>query len=154
MSSPITKVFVRYCEYFIIKITYSGINPLYRRLISKPGHLPLGVITGMLLYQFDGGGQCKRAGVEKEFDPTQLAWLVDHGASPDTKDKSGVSARGRLEEAIRLVQDRRQADGRWLLDGSHAEPLAFPFHESVGEPSRWNTLRALRVLRWYEAGRR
>ena len=34
-------------------------------------------------------------GVEKEFDPAQLAWLVDHGASPDTKDKSGVSARDR-----------------------------------------------------------
>ncbi len=73
---------------------------------------------------------------------------LDHlraaGASPDE----------RVEEAIRLVRDRRQADGRWLLDGSHAEPLDFPFHESVGEPSRWNTLRALRVLRWYEDGRR
>ena len=32
-------------------------------------------------------------GVEKEFDPAQLAWLVYNGASPDIKDKSGVSAR-------------------------------------------------------------
>jgi hypothetical protein len=31
--------------------------------------------------------------------------------------------------------------------------LAFPFGESVGQPSRWNTLRALRVLRWYERAR-
>jgi hypothetical protein len=30
------------------------------------------------------------------------------------------------------------------------EAFAFPFGESVGAPSRWNTLRALRVLRWYE----
>ena len=50
-----------------------------------------------------------------------------------------------------LVGSRRQADGRWLLDGAHDEALAFrSFGESVGEPSRWNTLRALRVLRWYD----
>jgi len=44
-------------------------------------------------------------GVEKEFDPAQLAWLVDHGASPDIKDKSGVSARERAS---------RKRDARWL----------------------------------------
>jgi hypothetical protein len=41
----------------------------------------------------------------------------------------------------------------WLLDRAHDESLAFPFGESAGEPSRWNTLRALRVLRWYEQDR-
>ena len=54
----------------------------------------------------------------------------------------------RMDEALRIVESRQQADGRWLLDASHDEALAFPFSESVGEPSRWNTLRALRVLRW------
>ena len=44
-------------------------------------------------------------GVEKEFDPAQLAWLVDHGASPDIKDKHGVSARDRAT---------RKRDKRWL----------------------------------------
>ena len=44
-------------------------------------------------------------GVEKEFDPAQLAWLVDHGASPDIKDKSGVSARDRAS---------RKRNKRWL----------------------------------------
>ncbi len=72
---------------------------------------------------------------------------LDHlraaGASPDE----------RVDEAIRLVQDKRQADGTWLLDGSHAEPLDIAFQESVGGASRWNTLRALRVLRWYEGAR-
>jgi hypothetical protein len=56
----------------------------------------------------------------------------------------------RMRDALHVVASRRQADGRWLLDCSHDEALAFPFGESVGEPSRWNTLRALRVLRWYE----
>jgi hypothetical protein len=56
----------------------------------------------------------------------------------------------RVDEALRYVESKRQADGRWLLDDTHNEALAFPFNESIGEPSRWNTLRALRVLRWYK----
>jgi len=51
------------------------------------------------------------------------------------------------------VEGRRTADGRWLLDDSHDESLVFPFPETVGVPSRWITLRALRVLRWYDRGR-
>lgn len=57
----------------------------------------------------------------------------------------------RFSEALQIVESRRQPDGRWLLDQSYADSLALPFAERVGEPSRWNTLRALRVLRW--AGR-
>lgn len=55
----------------------------------------------------------------------------------------------RVADAISIVKSKRQADGRWLLEDTHNEALAFSFLESVGEPSRWNTLRALRVLRWY-----
>jgi len=56
----------------------------------------------------------------------------------------------RISDAVHLIEKRRQADGRWLLDRAYDEALAVPVGESVGEPSRWNTLRALRVLRWYE----
>jgi len=62
---------------------------------------------------------------------------------------TGAAADARVADAIEVVESRRQGDGRWLLDAAHDEALAFPFEESVGEPSRWNTLRALRVLRWY-----
>jgi hypothetical protein len=56
----------------------------------------------------------------------------------------------RLAEAVALVAAKRGADGRWLLDHAHpGEDLLVM--ELVGEPSRWITLRALRVLRWYEA---
>jgi hypothetical protein len=58
----------------------------------------------------------------------------------------------RMDEAVRIVESRRQADGRWLLERAYDEALGFPLGESVGEPSRWNTLRALRVLRWYQRG--
>lgn len=72
-----------------------------------------------------------------------LDYLRDAGVAPDE----------RSDEAVAVVRDRRQADGRWLLDGGHADAIAVALGESVGEPSRWNTLRALRVLRWYDAGR-
>ena len=62
---------------------------------------------------------------------------------------AGVTSDERVDDAVRILRDRRQADGTWLLDGSHAETLDFAFGESPGQPSRWNTLRALRVLRWY-----
>jgi hypothetical protein len=59
----------------------------------------------------------------------------------------------RLNDAARLIESKRQTDGCWLLDRAYDEALALSFGESVGEPSRWNTLRALRVLRWYEQRR-
>jgi hypothetical protein len=72
-----------------------------------------------------------------------LDYLRAAGSEPDS----------RIDDAVQIVEGRRQADGRWLLDDAHDEALAFPFTEAVGQSSRWNTLRALRVLRWYDRGR-
>lgn len=55
----------------------------------------------------------------------------------------------RMSEAVHLIESRRQPDGRWLLDRTCDEALAVPIGEVAGKPSRWNTLRALRVLGWY-----
>ena len=65
---------------------------------------------------------------------------------------AGVRPDARMAEAVDFLESKRQADGRWLLDRAYDEALALPFGEALGEPSRWNTLRALRVLRWYERG--
>lgn len=65
---------------------------------------------------------------------------------------AGVAPDERMDDAVRLVEGKRQADGRWLLDRAYDEALALPFGESAGEPSRWNTLRALRVLAWHRGG--
>ncbi len=62
---------------------------------------------------------------------------------------AGAPPDPRMSEAIQIVRNRQQPDGRWLLDRTHDEALALSLRESVGEPSRWNTLRALRVLRWW-----
>ncbi|HET8627658.1 MAG TPA: hypothetical protein VFL91_09580 [Thermomicrobiales bacterium] len=64
--------------------------------------------------------------------------------------RAGVAPDERAAEAIDLVRSKRDGDGRWALETRY--PGAMPVELDVGEgrPSRWVTLRALRVLRWYE----
>ena len=63
---------------------------------------------------------------------------------------AGFQPDARIADAVRVVESKRQADGRWLLDAIYDETPATLLRESVGGQSRWNTLRAIRVLRWYE----
>jgi hypothetical protein len=56
----------------------------------------------------------------------------------------------RLSEAIDLARSKRQPDGTWLLENTHPGGVHFPIEDGDGQPSRWNTLRALRVLNWYD----
>jgi hypothetical protein len=54
----------------------------------------------------------------------------------------------RCAEAIDLVAGKGSAEGRWPLENTHQGPTHFRMEGPDGLPSRWNTLRALRVLRW------
>jgi hypothetical protein len=56
----------------------------------------------------------------------------------------------RIAEAIDLVRSKRQPDGTWPLENTHPGAVHFALEDGDGRPSRWNTLRALRVLRWAE----
>jgi|SRR5579864_306416 len=56
----------------------------------------------------------------------------------------------RMGEAISLLRAKRQADGAWLLENTHPGKVHFVLEDGDERPSRWNTLRALRVLNWYE----
>jgi len=58
----------------------------------------------------------------------------------------------RCAEAIDLVEKKRCEDGRWPLENPHAGSVYFDMDEGEGKPSRWNTLRAVRVLAWAERG--
>jgi len=58
----------------------------------------------------------------------------------------------RLAEAIDLVESKRDGDGRWLLETRYPGEMPIEMDEGEGQPSRWITLRALRVLNWYSAG--
>ena len=67
-----------------------------------------------------------------------LDYLQDAAARPDD----------RAAAAIDLLMSKRTKDGRWKLQNHHSGREHFKM-EQTGQPSRWNTLRALRVLRWY-----
>ena len=68
-----------------------------------------------------------------------LDYLRDAGAEPDS----------RIGDAIEVVIKRRHQNGRWPLNLLHPEQIPLQMETEVGRASRWNTLRALRVLRWY-----
>jgi len=79
-------------------------------------------------------------------------WHYDVLRALDYLRAAGVQTDTRVEDAVAIVLQRRQADGRWLLDVRHRDTLYEEIAGAVGEPNRWITLRALRVLDWY--GRR
>ena len=56
----------------------------------------------------------------------------------------------RMDEAIDLLRSKQKPDGRWLLENTHPGAIHFALEDGDGRASRWNTLRALRVLRWCE----
>jgi hypothetical protein len=89
--------------------------------------------------------------IDPEF--TQLSyptyWHYDVLRGLDYMRGAGVPPDERMAEAIELVESKRDADGRSALENPHPGRLHFAMDEGEGKPSRWNTLRAMRVLRWY-----
>lgn len=89
-------------------------------------------------------------------DPTYLDfafpyyWHYDVLRALDYFRGSGAEHDPRMAEAIEIVRSKQQPDGRWLLDRIHPGRIHFEMEDGVGLPSRWNTLRALRVLDWWE----
>jgi len=78
-------------------------------------------------------------------------WHYDVLRALDYLRAAGVTPDGRVEEAIGALTKRRQEDGRWLLDVRHRDTQHEELAGAVGEPNRWITLRALRVLDWYSS---
>ena len=75
-------------------------------------------------------------------------WHYDILWGLDYLRRAGVAPDERMAEAIDLVRKKRDEHGRWPLENPHPGPVHFEMEGRAGEPSRWNTLRALRVLRW------
>jgi hypothetical protein len=63
---------------------------------------------------------------------------------------AGGAPDSRMDEAIHLLRSKQQPDGTWLLENTHPGKVHFELEDGDNRPSRWNTMRALRVLGWYE----
>ncbi|GAB5080645.1 hypothetical protein [Arthrobacter sp. AD-310] len=140
-------------------------------------HSTICVLEGLLEYEQATGGTpasraARRAGGEYLLDRKLLRrqstgdlisedwlrfsyptrWYYDVLRGLDYFRADGIGPDPRLGEAVEVVRSKQQPDGAWLLENTHAGKVHFPLEDGDGKPSRWNTLRALRVLRWY--GRR
>jgi len=70
-----------------------------------------------------------------------LEYLRDAGIKPDS----------RVDDAIEVVVQRRHQNGRWPLNLLHPERTPLQMETEIGRASRWNSMRSLRVLRWYNS---
>ncbi|WP_158373595.1 hypothetical protein [Cellulosimicrobium cellulans] len=99
-------------------------------------------------------GLLRRLSTGEVVDPAYLDlafpfyWHYDVLRALDHLRATGAPPDPRTAEAVGHVRSRRRADGRWELDRVHPGAVHVPMEDRVGEPSRWITLRALRVLAW------
>jgi hypothetical protein len=78
-------------------------------------------------------------------------WHYDVLRGLDYLRRAAVTPDERVAEAIALVMSKPDAHGRWLLEARYPGTMPIEVDDGEGRPSRWNTLRALRVLDWYSA---
>ena len=99
-----------------------------------------------LLRRLSTGEVIEPAWTQFAFPPL---WHYDVLRALDYFRAAGLEPAARFDEAVGIVRDRRQNDGRWLLDVRHRDTLHEEMAGAVGMANRWITLRALRVLDWY-----
>jgi hypothetical protein len=75
-------------------------------------------------------------------------WHYDILWGLDYLRRACVEPDDRTAEAVDVIASKRDRLGRWPLENPHAGTVHFEMEGSPGEPSRWTTLRALRVLGW------
>ena len=80
-------------------------------------------------------------------------WHYDVLRGLDYLRNAGIKPNSRVNDAIETVIERRHQNGRWPLNLLHPEHIPLEMESGIGGASRWNTLRALRVLRWASGSR-
>jgi hypothetical protein len=133
------------------------------------------VLEGLLEYERAAGGPARSAAARRRgqeyllrralfrrlstgevADPAWLRlsfpgwWHYDVLRALDYFRAAGGPPDPRLAEAVTWLRSRRQPDGTWPLEATHPGAVHVAMEAGDGRPSRWNTLRALRVLRWHD----
>ncbi|MCE7994001.1 MAG: hypothetical protein HEP71_18575 [Roseivirga sp.] len=83
--------------------------------------------------------------------PYPSRWKYDILRALDYFQQAELPQDKRLTPALDYLLDKQNKDGTWNLNAKHPGQLHFEM-EKAGKPSRWNTLRALRVLKRFDAG--
>jgi len=80
--------------------------------------------------------------------PYPSRWKYDILRSLDYFRSSEISYDDRMQSAVEILLNKRKKNNYWLLQTKHPGQTHFDM-EKTGKPSRWNTLRALRVLEYF-----
>jgi hypothetical protein len=112
------------------------------------------------LFQSDKTGEIIHPQMLKMYFPTRWKYdafrALDYLQTTDlllkTKDSLALSQKTKeaLQPAIAALEVLQKKDGRWHVPSKHPGEVHFDM-EKAGQPSRWNTLRALRILNWYQS---
>jgi hypothetical protein len=92
----------------------------------------------------------------KVFDPAMTRmpfpprWRYDFIRALDYFRACDAPRDERMSDAMELLQMKQKKNGLWLMSSGMSGKKFFDL-EAAGQPSRWNTLRALRVLNWWQA---
>jgi hypothetical protein len=129
-----------------------AVGILFLLTVQPDGWRPWGVLAAAVLA--DARRMLRRLSAGEVIDPewttfSQPTYYFAAGPRLYVR-KAEAAPDRRLDEAIALVRSKRDASGRWPLENPHPGAGHFPLDEGEGAPSLWNTLRALRVLRWYD----
>jgi hypothetical protein len=77
-------------------------------------------------------------------------WFYDILRALDYFRSIGTARDARMDDALAVLRKKRRVEGRWPLQARHPGKVHFEM-ETTGQPSRWNTLRAMRVLEYFDA---
>jgi len=101
-------------------------------------------------------GLFRRRSTGEVVNPTYLQfafpyyWHYDVLRALDHLRLAGRVPDPRMADAVLVVRSQRRPDGRWPLGRIHPGRVHVDLESPAGTPSRWNTLRALRVLAWWD----
>ena len=101
-----------------------------------------------LFRRLSTGEVINRSWLRFSYPPT---WHYDVLRGLDYLRSAGVEPDERVDEAVALVSKKQHQNGRWPLQNPHLDQVNFVMEGPTGTASRWNTLRALRVLDWYSS---
>jgi hypothetical protein len=157
-----------------------AVEPSAKRPLSRRSsfHTTICVLEGLLAYERAGGKSTAATKARKRAEEYLLErrifrslrtgeviderwlrfsfptfWHYDILRGLDHLRNAGVKPDRRVHESIEILIQRRHQNGRWPLSLLHRERIPLEMETAVGSASRWNTLRALRVLRWYDNSR-
>lgn len=125
---------------------YESLFPEKKKIIAKSRNLAHEFLLAHRLYKSHRTGKVFDAKMTTM--PFPPRWKYDFIRALDYFRACNAPRDERMSDAIELLQKKQKKDGSWLMNSGMSGRKFFDL-EKAGKPSRWNTLRALRVLNWW-----